>query len=262
MGILRPTERQNTHTDALIDALHRTEIKIKCVSVSFVQTRHGKGKGKGAKMRTKANAMTACWRIATRAMMTKQSAVSQGQVNMSTALTTNQALSLNSVASCKSSSQVVLQGLKSSGQALHRFSSWGACTPNKKGKDEGVRVMQKVWPSQRLQGSSRDIAATAEGSESQNWNNFVRGLPATLTGDVVYRASLFKSADANSDGVLSKEELRDFLNSMPRTQLSDEQIDKLIAAADTNKDGFLQIDEFMNLFKAGYEGGALSPFCD
>lgn len=101
-------------------------------------------------------------------------------------------------------------------------------------------------------------------NEETKWAKFLKGLPASTTGDVLYRVSLFKAADTNQDGVLTKGELREFLNKMPRTKLSKDQIETLVEAADDNNDGILQIDEFMNLFKAGYpqDSGTLSPFCD
>jgi len=62
-------------------------------------------------------------------------------------------------------------------------------------------------------------------------------------------------ADANSDGHVSREELRDFLCHMPNTTLTEDQLDRLIEAADINKDGKLQLDEFVNLFQYGLDKG-------
>jgi len=54
---------------------------------------------------------------------------------------------------------------------------------------------------------------------------------------------------------VTREELRNFLEDMPNTRLTEEQLDKLIQAADINRDGKLQLDEFINLFKVGQEKG-------
>ena len=45
------------------------------------------------------------------------------------------------------------------------------------------------------------------------------------------------------------------MEDMPNTILTEEQLDKLIQAADINRDGKLQLDEFINLFKVGQEKG-------
>jgi len=100
-----------------------------------------------------------------------------------------------------------------------------------------------------------ELKTNASSQTRQNWENFVRGLPATLTGDVVYRAGLFKAADENKDGHISPEELSNFLREMPNTELTENQIGQLIQAADINRDGKLQIDEFINLFKVANEKG-------
>jgi hypothetical protein len=100
-----------------------------------------------------------------------------------------------------------------------------------------------------------ELKTNASSQTRQNWENFVRGLPATLTGDVVYRAGLFKAADENKDGHISPEELSNFLRDMPNTELTENQIGQLIQAADINRDGKLQIDEFINLFKVANEKG-------
>jgi len=106
-----------------------------------------------------------------------------------------------------------------------------------------------------LSAHSELFAKGASSQTKQNWENFIKGFPATLTGDVVYRAGLFKAADENSDGHVTREELRNFLEDMPNTRLTEEQLDKLIQAADINRDGKLQLDEFINLFKVGQEKG-------
>mmetsp|Transcript_3615 Transcript_3615/g.8202 ORF Transcript_3615/g.8202 Transcript_3615/m.8202 type:complete len:197 (-) Transcript_3615:100-690(-) len=110
-------------------------------------------------------------------------------------------------------------------------------------------------PSCEPLGAEQPEHATGSSQTRQNWLNFIKGFPATLTGDVVYRAGLFKVADANSDGHVSREELRDFLCHMPNTTLTEDQLDRLIEAADINKDGKLQLDEFVNLFKYGLDKG-------
>ena len=61
-------------------------------------------------------------------------------------------------------------------------------------------------------------------------------------------------ADANSDGHVSREELRDFLCHMPNTTLTEDQLDRLIEAADINKDGKLQVNTTTRIFYAQEKG--------
>lgn len=58
-------------------------------------------------------------------------------------------------------------------------------------------------------------------------------------GDVVIRMKeQFESSDSDSDQVLSPDEFRLFLRSL-KIQLSDDEIDAVMAAADTNSDGVI-----------------------
>jgi len=60
---------------------------------------------------------------------------------------------------------------------------------------------------------------------------------------------VFKRIDANSDGKLSKDEFRSFIEKAGKGKLADksELIDKLFDRLDTNGDGYLSLSEFKKL---------------
>ena len=56
--------------------------------------------------------------------------------------------------------------------------------------------------------------------------------------------------DANKDGVVTKEELKNLLKGLGE-DVTDEVVDEMIAIADTNNDGKVQFEEFCNASMAG-----------
>ena len=61
----------------------------------------------------------------------------------------------------------------------------------------------------------------------------------------------FDVMDANKDGVVTKEELKNLLKGLGE-DVTDEVVDEMIAIADTNNDGKVQFEEFCNASMAGY----------
>lgn len=62
-------------------------------------------------------------------------------------------------------------------------------------------------------------------------------------------AELFKIADADGNGSLSKEEARNFINAANGT-VSDEALDYLYQTLDTNEDGEVSLDEILSSIHA------------
>lgn len=63
---------------------------------------------------------------------------------------------------------------------------------------------------------------------------------------------IFKKYDKNNDGGLDRNETRELMTDMLRSQnrpYTEEQLEEFIAVADTNKDGLIQKKELYNLFK-------------
>ena len=60
----------------------------------------------------------------------------------------------------------------------------------------------------------------------------------------------FDVMDANKDGVVTKEELKNLLKGLGE-DVTDEVVDEMIAIADTNNDGKVQFEEFCNASMAG-----------
>src|SRR5476651_247756 len=59
--------------------------------------------------------------------------------------------------------------------------------------------------------------------------------------------NVFKKADANGDGKISREEWSKFRNSAPKLKDNAKGGDFLFDRLDTNKDGFLTFDEFKKI---------------
>jgi hypothetical protein len=57
-------------------------------------------------------------------------------------------------------------------------------------------------------------------------------------------AELFRRFDSDNDGALSEEEFRQAFRKLTGGTLSDAQVDKMVRAADVNRDGFVDIFEF------------------
>ena len=60
----------------------------------------------------------------------------------------------------------------------------------------------------------------------------------------------FDVMDANKDGVVTKEELKNLLKGLGE-DVTDEVVDEMIAIADTNNDGKVQFEELCNASMAG-----------
>jgi len=65
---------------------------------------------------------------------------------------------------------------------------------------------------------------------------------------------VFRRFDLDGDGVISKNELGRVLKALDSKQWNDENIDVLLSAADTNKDGMLQYEEFVNWLNGSGHG--------
>ena len=61
----------------------------------------------------------------------------------------------------------------------------------------------------------------------------------------------FDVMDANKDGVVTKEELKNLLKGLGQ-DVTDKTVDDMIAIIDTNNDGKVQFEEFCNASMAGY----------
>jgi calcium-dependent protein kinase len=72
----------------------------------------------------------------------------------------------------------------------------------------------------------------------------------------------FKKFDSNGDGVISKDELKRVLAAIAGGQFGEEEVDALMKASDTNKDGFIQYEEFVNWVTQdiGRDAGKSSEF--
>ena len=72
-----------------------------------------------------------------------------------------------------------------------------------------------------------------------------------LTADQIAELrKAFDVMDANKDGVVTKEELKNLLKGLGE-DVTDEVVDEMIAIADTNNDGKVQFEEFCNASMAG-----------
>mmetsp|Transcript_1783 Transcript_1783/g.3044 ORF Transcript_1783/g.3044 Transcript_1783/m.3044 type:complete len:592 (-) Transcript_1783:71-1846(-) len=56
----------------------------------------------------------------------------------------------------------------------------------------------------------------------------------------------FKKFDANGDGKISRDELKRVLKAISGDKFDDASVDAMLSACDTNKDGFVQYEEFVN----------------
>lgn len=65
------------------------------------------------------------------------------------------------------------------------------------------------------------------------------------THDTKELRELFKTIDANGDGKLSKEEIKDGLKMYQGIDAPDEYVDKIICEVDTDGDGYVDYDEFI-----------------
>lgn len=84
--------------------------------------------------------------------------------------------------------------------------------------------------------------------DAKKWEEFKQGLPAKFCDDLMYRYSQFRQADKDKDGKMTVEELKSLFEKMEGT--TDTDIETLLAAADVDGDGVLDINEFVKLFEA------------
>ena len=81
--------------------------------------------------------------------------------------------------------------------------------------------------------------------------NFVSGMPASFCTDIAYRLAAFQQADVDNSKTVDLAELQTLLLELhPAAQPEDAA--GLLAAADENGDGVLQVGEFMRLFENSY----------
>ena len=70
------------------------------------------------------------------------------------------------------------------------------------------------------------------------------------TDQIAELRKAFDVMDANKDGVVTKEELKNLLKGLGE-DVTDEVVDEMIAIADTNNDGKVQFEEFCKASMAG-----------
>jgi ankyrin repeat protein len=70
-------------------------------------------------------------------------------------------------------------------------------------------------------------------------------------GSLDHVRSLFRQFDQNNDGTIERDELVAVLQNLDKETWTSERIDELIIAADTNKDGKIQFDEFLRWIFGG-----------
>ena len=77
---------------------------------------------------------------------------------------------------------------------------------------------------------------------------FLDGKPPTFVTDISYRMAAFRKADDSpEDGQLSLDEFKALMKDLPLSKEID--VELLFHQADTNKDGVLVFDEFVNCFE-------------
>ena len=77
------------------------------------------------------------------------------------------------------------------------------------------------------------------------------GMPASFCTDIAYRLAAFQQADVDNSKTVDLAELQTLLLELhPAAQPDDAA--GLLAAADENGDGVLQVGEFMRLFENSY----------
>ena len=90
-----------------------------------------------------------------------------------------------------------------------------------------------------------------------NFFEFVTALSIVLHGNLEQKLRCaFKIYDSNSDGVIDKKEMKTAIDSiyeligedmkqLKRTRLSEKKVDEIFARLDTNKDGYITLEEFI-----------------
>ena len=69
------------------------------------------------------------------------------------------------------------------------------------------------------------------------------------TGDESKLVELFKIYDRDGNGSIEKEELKTVISEISGDHVSDEEVNEMFVEADSNKDGKIQLDEFITLMK-------------
>lgn len=81
--------------------------------------------------------------------------------------------------------------------------------------------------------------------------SFINGMPANFVTDVSYRLAAFNKADVDDSKTIDLAELENLLLELhPCSEPEDAKL--LLAEADTNGDGVLQLDEFLRLFEGSH----------
>jgi len=75
-----------------------------------------------------------------------------------------------------------------------------------------------------------------------------RGISQNLDEDMVLKDS-FQLFDTDKDGFISRDELRENIAKFDET-FTNEEIDQIFTQADTNKDGKIDLDEYLGLMEA------------
>lgn len=78
-----------------------------------------------------------------------------------------------------------------------------------------------------------------------------QGALKVAPGSLEHVSSVFQHFDRNGDGVIQREELVQVLQLLDGESWTDERIDELVAAADANRDGQIQFDEFLKWVFSG-----------
>mmetsp|Transcript_74866 Transcript_74866/g.167749 ORF Transcript_74866/g.167749 Transcript_74866/m.167749 type:complete len:369 (-) Transcript_74866:73-1179(-) len=87
-----------------------------------------------------------------------------------------------------------------------------------------------------------------------------RGALKVAPGSLEHVSSVFQHFDRNGDGVIQREELVQVLQLLDGESWTDERIDELVAAADANRDGQIQFDEFLRwVFGNGDPASSMNP---
>ena len=73
---------------------------------------------------------------------------------------------------------------------------------------------------------------------------------STLKEDPTFLAEMreaFKAIDTDGNGFITREELKEFLNSLPIEKVTEEEVDEVMKAADKDGDGTINFEEFCEL---------------
>ena len=74
------------------------------------------------------------------------------------------------------------------------------------------------------------------------------------TGDESKLVELFKIFDRDGNGSIEKNELKTVMSDISGDHVSDEEVNDMLVEADSNKDGKIQLDEFIAVMKKHKDG--------